>query len=108
MKTFDELFAELSDKAVTRPDGSDTVARLDAGHEQRAGHRDHHHHGGVEHGDVDVLALPAALAPQPEDQIDDRAAGRLVEIAGRFVGDEDRRVGRDGPRNGDALLLAAG
>lgn len=31
MKTFDELFAELSDKAVTRPDGSDTVARLDAG-----------------------------------------------------------------------------
>lgn len=31
VKTFDELFAELSDKAVTRPDGSDTVARLDAG-----------------------------------------------------------------------------
>lgn len=31
MKTFDELFAELSDKAETRPEGSDTVARLDAG-----------------------------------------------------------------------------
>lgn len=31
MKTFDELFAELSDKAAQRPDGSDTVARLDAG-----------------------------------------------------------------------------
>lgn len=31
MKTFDELFAELSEKAVSRPDGSDTVARLDAG-----------------------------------------------------------------------------
>ncbi|GAY10704.1 phosphoribosyl-ATP diphosphatase [Pseudonocardia sp. N23] len=31
MKTFDGLFAELSDKAVTRPDGSGTVAALDAG-----------------------------------------------------------------------------
>ena len=31
MKTFDELFAELSEKAVSRPAGSDTVARLDAG-----------------------------------------------------------------------------
>ena len=31
VKTFDELFAELSDKAVTRPAGSGTVAELDAG-----------------------------------------------------------------------------
>ena len=31
MKTFDELFAELSDKAATRPQGSGTVAELDAG-----------------------------------------------------------------------------
>lgn len=31
MKTFDALFAELSDKAVTRPAGSGTVAALDAG-----------------------------------------------------------------------------
>ena len=31
MKTFDSLFAELSDKAATRPDGSGTVAALDAG-----------------------------------------------------------------------------
>lgn len=31
MKTFDELFAELSDKATARPDGSGTVERLDAG-----------------------------------------------------------------------------
>ena len=29
--SFEELFAELSEKAVTRPEGSDTVARLDAG-----------------------------------------------------------------------------
>jgi phosphoribosyl-ATP pyrophosphohydrolase len=31
MKTFDELFAELSDKAANRPEGSRTVAELDAG-----------------------------------------------------------------------------
>lgn len=31
MKTFDELFAELSAKAATRPEGSRTVAELDAG-----------------------------------------------------------------------------
>ena len=31
MKTFDELFAELSDKGRTRPDGSGTVRELDAG-----------------------------------------------------------------------------
>ncbi|WP_460795409.1 phosphoribosyl-ATP diphosphatase [Microbacterium sp. GXF0217] len=31
MKTFDELFAELRTKAETRPEGSGTVAELDAG-----------------------------------------------------------------------------
>ncbi len=31
MKTFDDLFAELSDKAVARPAGAGTVAELDAG-----------------------------------------------------------------------------
>ncbi|MGW8483746.1 phosphoribosyl-ATP diphosphatase [Microbacterium sp. NPDC055903] len=31
MKTFDELFAELQNKAETRPDGSGTVAELDGG-----------------------------------------------------------------------------
>ena len=31
MKTFDTLFAELSEKAATRPSGSGTVAELDAG-----------------------------------------------------------------------------
>ncbi|HEV7789766.1 MAG TPA: phosphoribosyl-ATP diphosphatase, partial [Pseudonocardia sp.] len=31
MKTFDGLFAELTDKAQTRPAGSGTVAALDAG-----------------------------------------------------------------------------
>ena len=31
MKTFDELFAELQDRARQRPEGSSTVAALDAG-----------------------------------------------------------------------------
>jgi phosphoribosyl-ATP pyrophosphohydrolase len=31
VKDFDELFAELSEKAITRPAGSGTVAQLDAG-----------------------------------------------------------------------------
>ena len=31
MKTFDALFAELSEKAQSRPEGSGTVAQLDAG-----------------------------------------------------------------------------
>lgn len=31
MKTFDDLFAELSEKALTRPEGSGTVRELDAG-----------------------------------------------------------------------------
>nr|WP_307891046.1 phosphoribosyl-ATP diphosphatase [Acidipropionibacterium jensenii] len=30
-KTFDELFAELSEKASSRPEGSGTVAELDRG-----------------------------------------------------------------------------
>ncbi|WP_129339771.1 phosphoribosyl-ATP diphosphatase [Cellulomonas endophytica] len=31
MKTFEDLFAELAEKAATRPAGSGTVAELDAG-----------------------------------------------------------------------------
>ena len=31
MKTFEELWAELNDKAQNRPEGSGTVAALDAG-----------------------------------------------------------------------------
>ncbi|GAA4361272.1 phosphoribosyl-ATP diphosphatase [Paeniglutamicibacter cryotolerans] len=31
MKTFDTLFAELTEKAETRPEGSRTIAELDSG-----------------------------------------------------------------------------
>ena len=50
----------------------------------------------------------AALLMTGEQQLDDLAPGRLVEIAGRLVGDEDRRMRRERARERDALLLAAG
>ncbi|MBC9823262.1 phosphoribosyl-ATP diphosphatase [Terrabacter sp. MAHUQ-38] len=31
MKSFEQLYAELAEKALTRPEGSGTVAQLDAG-----------------------------------------------------------------------------
>jgi phosphoribosyl-ATP pyrophosphohydrolase len=31
VKSFDQLYAELADRALTRPEGSGTVAALDAG-----------------------------------------------------------------------------
>ena len=31
MKSFEQLYAELAEKAATRPEGSGTVAQLDAG-----------------------------------------------------------------------------
>ena len=43
-----------------------------------------------------------------EQQLDDRVAGRGVEVAGRFVGEEQRRIVGQRARNRDALLLAAG
>ena len=42
-----------------------------------------------------------------EQQVGDLPAGRLVEIAGRLVGDEDARLGRQRPGDRHALLLAA-
>ena len=37
-----------------------------------------------------------------------RVAGRLVEVAGRLVGEDEARAGGERPADGDALLLAAG
>ena len=41
------------------------------------------------------------------EQLEDAAGGALVEVAGRLVGDEDRGIVHQRPRDGDALLLAA-
>ena len=43
-----------------------------------------------------------------EQEIDDLLAGVLVEVSGRFVGHDDRWIGRERARHGHALLLAAG
>src|SRR5690606_41159814 len=43
-----------------------------------------------------------------EQKIGDLPAGRLIEISGGFVGDQDARFRRERARNRDALLLAAG
>ncbi len=49
-----------------------------------------------------------ALPVQVEHQIDDLRAGRRVEIAGRLVGEQDRRLDHEGAGERHALLLAAG
>ena len=50
----------------------------------------------------------AALRDAGEQQLDDLVAGCLVEIAGRLIGQENCRLGRERARERDALLLAAG
>ena len=50
----------------------------------------------------------AALVMLGEQEIDDLLSGDLVEISGGFVRDQNRRIGRQGARQGDALLFAAG
>ena len=48
-----------------------------------------------------------ARAIDLEQQLDDLAAGLAVEVAGRLVGEEERRIVGERARDGDALLLAA-
>jgi len=43
-----------------------------------------------------------------EQQIDNRLAGGVIEIAGRLVGRQQFRLGNDGAGQGNALLFAAG
>ena len=50
----------------------------------------------------------AVLAMAAEQKLDDFRSGRFVEIAGRFVGDDDGGIGRKRAGERDALLLAAG
>ena len=48
-----------------------------------------------------------ACALDVEQQVHDVAAGGRVEIARRFVGQDDRRIVRERAGDGNALLLAA-
>src|SRR5438105_4526045 len=56
-----------------------------------------HHHDGL-------LELPI----EPLEQRQHLLGGLAVEVPRRLVGHEDRRIGGDGPRDRDPLLLAAG
>ena len=51
--------------------------------------------------------VPRSRWPR-NSKLDDLAPGRLVEIAGRLVGDDQFRIGRQRAGQRDALLLAAG
>ena len=52
-----------------------------------------------------IVLFSARAARQ---QVEDFVGGLRVEVAGRLVGDDQRRVGDDRPGDADALLLAAG
>ena len=49
----------------------------------------------------------AVLAVERLQQVEDLVAGLAIEIAGRLVAEQQRRVGDDRARDADALLLAA-
>ena len=73
--------------------------------------RAHAHHAVAARGQRRVMRHQhqrgAAAGVAREQQIDDLLAGGLVEIAGRLVGHQDRRIGRQRARERHALLLAA-
>jgi hypothetical protein len=50
----------------------------------------------------------AFLLAQLEEQLEHGVAGLRVEVSGRLVGEQDVRPRREGARDRDALLLAAG
>ena len=50
----------------------------------------------------------AQFTVKPFEQCKDLGRRHTVEVAGRFVSHDQQRVGDDGARNGDALLLSAG
>ena len=54
-----------------------------------------------------TMVLPNS-ARELAEQFEDAGGGFAVEVAGRLVGDEERRIGDDGAGDGDALFLAAG
>ena len=57
--------------------------------------------GGDERGE-------AGRAHEAEEHVEDPSRGLGVEVAGGLVGEEELRAVGERPRDGDALLLAAG
>ena len=48
------------------------------------------------------------LAIEPIHELENFFRGSFVQIAGGFVGDQDRRIGDNSPRDRDPLFLPAG
>ena len=111
MKTFDSLFAELADKAATRPSGSGTVALLDAGV----------HAGGLE--EAEALELMTRRGYQEEGEAVGKWRRALLTsaqlstyfvgyaelaplLAGRTTFDEVLAHGSPAPRHLRTLLSA--
>ena len=63
-------------------------------------------------GDVQIVRHQDDADPllfvQPLEHLQDFLARAGIQISGRFVGQQDRRMIHQGPGNGNALLLAAG
>ena len=87
---------ELHD--VHRPPGENALVEMQRAPRAVGGVRivrDHH----------DRLAV---IAVERLQQVEDLVAGLAIEIAGRLVAEQQRRVGDDRARDADALFLAAG
>ena len=54
---------------------------------------------------ITIVFLKSLLSVS--SSVEDLLGALRVEVAGRLVGDEERRVGDDGARDRDALLLSA-
>ena len=50
----------------------------------------------------------AVIAVERLQQVEDLVASLAIEVAGRLVAKEQRRIGHDGAGDADPLLLAAG
>ena len=63
-------------------------------------------------GEIEVVGRDqggeAGVADEVEKGVQDAFAGRVVEVAGRLVAEQDPRVVGERPSDRDALLLAAG
>ena len=55
-------------------------------------------------GDEDDRLVP--LDARPPERVEDLRAGRVVEVAGRLVGEQEGGPGDKGTGDGDPLLLA--
>src|SRR5882757_1747056 len=63
-------------------------------------------------GEIEVVRRDqggeAGMTDEIEEGVEDAVAGRVIEVAGRLVAEQDPGIVGERPRDRDALLLAAG